>query len=60
MTLGWPASGCLGFSEPNVVVQSIETTQFAIRDFANASYLRLDYLGLADLCQLYSNEEEIT
>ncbi|CAH1433138.1 unnamed protein product [Lactuca virosa] len=59
---GWPTSGGLGLSEPNGVARSVEAMQASIRAFAETdfvSYLRLGELGLANLRQLYSEEEEL-
>ncbi|CAH1426963.1 unnamed protein product [Lactuca virosa] len=57
----WSAGNSLGSSDPNVVAQSIDAMHAAIRAFSETdfvSYLRLGELSLADLRQLYSEEEE--
>ncbi|CAI9281270.1 unnamed protein product [Lactuca saligna] len=51
-----------GSSDPDVVARSVDAMHAAIRAFVETefmSYLRLGELGLADLCQLCSKEEEL-
>lgn len=61
VTRGWPASGALGLSNPKAMARSVEVIQATIRAFSELnfmSYLRLGELGLADLHQLSSDDED--
>lgn len=61
MARSWLAGNCLGFYDSDVAAQFVDAMYVAISAFSEtdfASYIRLGELGLDDIRQLCSKEEE--